>query len=81
MQFSSLVMFGHDIQHSIFSLNGPMNASMTHQPLKCDGGMHYLHFCDTAGEWWQEQHVWFFGHHRAHVKSTLQKLFISPSCW
>jgi len=57
MHFPSFVMFGHDIQHSFFSLNGPMNASMTHQPLKCDGGMYYIHFCNTADEWWQEQHM------------------------
>ena len=39
-----------------------MNASMPHQALKCDVGMHHLHFYNAADGWWQEEHIWLFGH-------------------
>jgi hypothetical protein len=51
VQFSSLVMFGHTIQHSVVSAEGPLNASMIHQLLKCDEEMHCHHFCLMADGW------------------------------
>ena len=53
-----LVMFGHAIQHSVFSAEGQMNASMTHQLLKCYRGMRCLYFSNSADGWWQEEHTW-----------------------
>ena len=80
MYFSSLVTFGQAIQHSAVSYEGQMTASMTRQLLKCDQGLHWLNFFNTA-DGWQLEHAWLFGYHRAHVESTLHKLFFSPSCW
>jgi hypothetical protein len=54
MQFSFPVTFGHTIQHSVVSAEDQMTASMTHQPLKCNQGMHCLHFFNDADGWWQE---------------------------
>jgi hypothetical protein len=53
VQFSSLVTLGRTIQHSVVSAEGQMNVSMTRQPLKCDRGMHCLHFSNA----------WLFGYH------------------
>jgi hypothetical protein len=39
VQFSSLVT-RHAIQHSVVSAVGQMNASITHEPSKCNRGMH-----------------------------------------
>jgi len=39
VQFTSLVTFGHAIQHSFVSAEGQMNASMTCQPLKYNRGL------------------------------------------
>ena len=38
-------------------------------------------FLHAADGWWQEEHMWSFGHHRVLVESTLHRLFVSPSCW
>jgi hypothetical protein len=54
MQFSFSVTFGHPIQHSLVSAESQVTTSMTHQPLRCDQGMHCLHFFNAAGGWWQE---------------------------
>jgi hypothetical protein len=78
VQFSSMAMFGHVIQHSVFSVDSKMNVSMIHQLLKYNGGVHCLNFCNTADGWWQEKQA---SGYRVHVESTLHKLFISPSCW
>jgi hypothetical protein len=60
MQFSSLVMLGRTIQHPVVSDEGQMNASMTHQPSKCNHGMHCLHFSNAADGWWKDEHAWLF---------------------
>ena len=60
--FFSLVMFGHTIQHSVISAEGHMNASMTHQPLTCNCGMHCLHFSNAANGWWHT-HTQLLGHY------------------
>jgi hypothetical protein len=62
VQFSSSVTLGRAIQHSVISAEGQMNASMTHQPLKCDRGMHCLHFSNAADGLWQGEHAWLFGY-------------------
>jgi hypothetical protein len=80
VQFSSLVILGHAIQHCVISAEGQMNASMTRQPLKCDRGTNCLHFSNAADGWWRE-HAWLFGYRWARVESTLHKLFYSQSCW
>jgi hypothetical protein len=48
-----LVRFGHAIQHSVISVAGQMNKSMTHQPLKCNTGIQCLHFSSAADGWWK----------------------------
>jgi hypothetical protein len=49
----SLVRFGHATQHSVISVEGQTNKSMTHQPLKCNTGIHCLRFSNAADGWWK----------------------------
>jgi len=62
MQFFSLVMMGHTIQHHVVSGEGQMNAYMTHELSKCNEGMHCLHFSNAADGWWKAEHAWLFDH-------------------
>jgi hypothetical protein len=62
VRFSSSSTFGHTFQQPVISAEVQVNAPMTRQALKCDIGMHRLHFCNAANGWWQEEHAWVIGH-------------------